>query len=126
MILCAKVVRLTEAAWRPQCKVCCRLDLPFLSCRDENRSLHKSREDAAPQTSDLVDIAPFLRTGAHNLVGLQPTVLEQIGQSTLAIVRKHRSDGLPDAEARALIFHLWLSQFTWLWQRHFSWSRVGP
>ena len=59
------------------------------------------------QTSNLLDIAPFLRAVPHNLGRFQSTVIEQVGQSSLAIVRKHRSEGFPDAEAHTLIFHLW-------------------
>jgi hypothetical protein len=51
---------------------------------------HELHQDAVPQTSDLLDIAPFLWTVAHNLRGFQPTVIEQIGESLLPPVGKSR------------------------------------
>src|SRR5258708_39958044 len=57
------------------------LDLAFLSCRNEDRALHEPHQDAVPQTSHFVDIAPFLRTGAHNLGGIHTTGIGRVGQT---------------------------------------------
>ena len=38
-----------------------------------------SLQDVAPQTVDLLDIAPFRRAEMHNLSGLETTVVEQVG-----------------------------------------------
>jgi len=54
------------------------------------QSLHESHEDDAPQTSDLVDITPFLWAVAHNLGGFQSTVIQQVGESLLPLVGELR------------------------------------
>src|SRR5437588_10615984 len=82
--------------------------------------------NVAPQTIDLLDITPLLWTEAHNLSGLETTVIEQVCQAPLTLVGQHVLEYLPDLVAVGLVFYLWLACIAWLWQRDFSWPRVGP
>ena len=72
-------------------------------------SLHELHQDAAPQTSDLVNIAPFLWAAPHNLGGFQSTVIQQVGQSTLTFAGKPRLDLAPDLEAFRMALQVSLS-----------------
>src|SRR5260370_37606217 len=66
------------------------LDLAFPSCRDEDTTLHQPHQDAVPQTSHFVDIAPLLRTAAHNLGGFQSTAILQSCQTPPPLRRQPR------------------------------------
>src|SRR2546421_9807779 len=82
--------------------------------------------DVAPQTVDLLDIVELLLAEVQNLPGLESTVIEQVGQSLLTRARQYRLEKLPQFAAGALIFTVWLSSLTQLWQGDFSWSCVDP
>src|SRR6266436_1181631 len=68
------------------------------------RIAHKPIQDVAPQAIDLLHITPLLRAEAHNLPGLEPTVVEQVGQPQLALVGQHRLQDLPDLASVSLFF----------------------
>src|SRR5437667_10180248 len=82
--------------------------------------------DGAPQTSDLLDIAPLLWTAPHNLSWTQSTVKDQVGQSLLSWVGKQRLEDVPDLTARTCVFHLWFTWLSWRRPRAFSWTPVRP
>src|SRR5437763_7662060 len=72
-------------------------------------------EDSASQPIDFLHIAPLLWTEAHNLPGLQPTVIEQIGQAPLTWTSQHGLDDLPNLAAAGPVFHVGLARLPWLW-----------
>src|SRR5437763_8434939 len=82
--------------------------------------------DVGSAVIDLLYITPLLCTEAQNLSGLETRVIEQVGQAPLTLVGQHVLEYLPDLVAVGLVFYLWLACITWLWQRDFSWPRVGP
>jgi hypothetical protein len=80
------------------------------------RIAQDSLQDVAPQTVDLLDITPLLGAETHNLSRFQATVIEEVSQTPLTIVRKHRLEDLPDFTViSALFFHQWFSWLSWSW-----------
>src|SRR5438270_3610816 len=80
------------------------------------RIAYEPLQDAAPQVVDLLHVVPLLRAETYNLPGLEPAVVEQIGQSALALCRQHALEGLPQFAALGLFFSERLPQLTWLRQ----------
>lgn len=75
--------------------------------------MEKTLEDLAPQVTDLLGITPLLRTVLHNLLRIQPTVVEQVGQSPLTCAWQEGLEHLPKLVAVKLVFHAWLVRQFW-------------
>ena len=81
---------------------------PTVSRQCLDQSLCESLQDDAPQTSDLVDIAPFLCAVPHNLRRFQPTVIEQVGQSPLMFTGEPGLDPAPNLQALGITLQVLL------------------
>ena len=97
------------------CKGAERFILPFSGTELPTNGIgmaYEPFEDSASQPIDFLHIAPLLWTEAHNLPGLQPTVIEQIGQAPLTWTSQHGLDDLPDLAAIGPVFHVGLARLS--------------
>src|SRR6266567_5500149 len=100
--------------------------LALESAGDGIGMMEEPLDDVAPQTIDLLDMAPLLWIVMHNLSGTQPTVVEQGGQSLLTGAGQQSLEDLPNLGAVHLVFPAWLTCLVEHRPQGFSWQRKGP